>query len=337
MGAFKSFEAKDIISTPFIVNKDFSFHGDSEFTGSGLDKFIGYNLGGLFSTDTSTDILDYSLNIFKSESSVFFPSPDQGNFQHTIEEFTIVTDPSNLMIGPPQVQSQIQDTFVYFPQNYHSTELFATFSGYFEFFSDPSVNSYEVYYTIQSSNLSTGNNYSLTFDSFLTQSSNIGGLLITHSFETPINWIPQGDDFLFISYFLSPKDSLNNFVNTSVTLEKLNNLFIITSQSLAPSASNPLTGINDTQYQRLIYNSIKQLYYTNYVGNPYPTSSFDTGSSIYTQFNNYLQSYPLDIRYFPTQSGAKIGVINIPSPLYGEYIKPNSFLYCSSFNGTAYT
>ena len=39
MGAFKTFDARDVILTPFTVNKGFSFYGDSEFTGSGLRNY----------------------------------------------------------------------------------------------------------------------------------------------------------------------------------------------------------------------------------------------------------------------------------------------------------
>jgi len=45
MGAFKQFLASDIIVTPLEVNKDFTFQGDSVFTGSnvGIDRFLGRN------------------------------------------------------------------------------------------------------------------------------------------------------------------------------------------------------------------------------------------------------------------------------------------------------
>ena len=78
------------------------------------------------------------------------------------------------------------------------------------------------------------------------------------------------------------------------------------------SGSNS-TGTVYTQDKKLVYESIKQLYYSN-----------------------YLTTTLLADRFFPTGSNETIGVISIPSNLYGEYIKLNSFwrnvhLYCDSY------
>jgi hypothetical protein len=137
MGAFKSFEAKDIISTPFIVNKGFSFYGDSEFTESGLDKFIGLNQTGLFSTSTKNDILDYSLNIFKSQSEVSIINANS-NDPYYFTDYTIVTDPSNL-IDPPT------SGFINFSQNTYGVETYCTFSGNYSFFTNRSVDTYSIF------------------------------------------------------------------------------------------------------------------------------------------------------------------------------------------------
>ncbi len=106
----------------------------------------------------------------------------------------------------------------------------------------------------------------------------------------------------------------------------------------------------------LVYNSIKQLYYTNYIDNPISDSPYVTNyqntvienystTDIYSRFYNYEQTslfqtnsagYTSDYgfsRYFPTQSanftsGAEegmIGVLSIPKNLFGDYINPNSF------------
>ena len=108
--------------------------------------------------------------------------------------------------------------------------------------------------------------------------------------------------------------------------------------------TDPTTGQISTQYQRLIYNSIKELYYSNYLSSSYG-DSINTGS-IYPGNNeagnvlvgttpsdgryfNYLQttlSYP---KYFPTGANDIIGVISIPSRLFGDYLQPNSFILTS--------
>jgi len=75
------------------------------------------------------------------------------------------------------------------------------------------------------------------------------------------------------------------------------------------SGSNP-TGQINIQDKALIYNSIKELYYSNYLTNP-------SGSTLPTY------------RYIPTGSGDTIGVISIPSNLFGEYLKPTTVVLTS--------
>lgn len=109
--------------------------------------------------------------------------------------------------------------------------------------------------------------------------------------------------------------------------------------------SEPSTGQISTQYQRLIYNSIKELYYSNYISSsysspkplPYIIPGKDkegdvlVGESYSPSFDNYLQSSLSFPRYIPTGSNALIGVLAIPSRLFGDYIQPRSLSYiCDS-------
>jgi len=105
------------------------------------------------------------------------------------------------------------------------------------------------------------------------------------------------------------------------------------TSSLWVSGSYP-TGYITTQDQILVYRSIRELYYSNYLsgsdGSPAATASFNTDGTItgaaYTpNYYNYLSSTLLADRYFPTGSNDVIGVISIPSNLFGEYIKPGTF------------
>ena len=98
------------------------------------------------------------------------------------------------------------------------------------------------------------------------------------------------------------------------------------------SGSNS-TGTVYTQDKKLVYESIKQLYYSNYLkgdnGSPASTASFNndgtvTGPRYTPNYYNYLTTTLLADRFFPTGSNETIGVISIPSNLYGEYIKLNS-------------
>lgn len=108
-------------------------------------------------------------------------------------------------------------------------------------------------------------------------------------------------------------------------------------------ATDAVTGLltgSYTVYQRDVYNSIKQLYYTNYLisssGDPAVVTQDINGvllnlrnegtASTLSQpnFENYLQSTLTPTRYFPTESNAQIVVVTIPTKLYGEYIVPGT-------------
>lgn len=105
------------------------------------------------------------------------------------------------------------------------------------------------------------------------------------------------------------------------------------------------TGQITTQSQALIYNSTKQLYYTNYLrgsdGSNVLTSSIGidgvlTGQNgVQPSYENYLPNTLLADRYFPTASNDEIGIMSIPSNIFGEYIKPGTFNY--ETEGISYT
>lgn len=148
----------------------------------------------------------------------------------------------------------------------------------------------------------------------------------------------------------------------------------LSTSSLFNPLSEPTTGYLSTQYQTLVYSSIRELYYSNYLGNnlygtPLNTSSLIPGANISGNvlvgttpspglYDNYLQSTLTFPRYFPydsyTPSGslygsgsyglgifqglpvaATIGVISIPSRLYGDFIQPGSFIFTAP-SGTLY-
>ena len=134
----------------------------------------------------------------------------------------------------------------------------------------------------------------------------------------------------------------SEFNNSNVQIARFKGKNIQSSPFI--SGSNPITGNSSVgiQDQELLYNSVKELYYSNFT-----TSSF--GSSIQTQslfpgenvegdvfvgspnsvgrYENYLQSTDDVIRYFPTKSNSQIAILSIPSRLWGNYIQPNSFKF----------
>jgi hypothetical protein len=125
------------------------------------------------------------------------------------------------------------------------------------------------------------------------------------------------------------------------------------------TSSNLLT--SSLEYdQKLKYNSIKQLYYTNYIPNPISGSPYitnfnnqvvedDSLSNVYSRFYNYESTTLFQTnsvfytsnygyaRFFPTESAYinpfsdilfnGIGIISIPKNLFGDYINPNTFRY----------
>jgi hypothetical protein len=106
------------------------------------------------------------------------------------------------------------------------------------------------------------------------------------------------------------------------------------TSSLWISGSNP-TGQINIQDKILVYNSIKELYYSNYLtdpsGSPAGTASFNvdgtiTGPAYTPNYYNYLSTTLPSYRYIPTGSGDIIGVISIPSNLFGEYLKPTQYI-----------
>jgi len=104
----------------------------------------------------------------------------------------------------------------------------------------------------------------------------------------------------------------------------------------------PLSGSN-TGSQSLVYNSIKQLYYSNYLEDGLSgkvsnaaTASFNpdgtiSGPRYTTNYINNIQSID-EKRYFPTQSEGIITVLSIPQKLFGDYIKPGTFASLTTFD-----
>jgi hypothetical protein len=107
------------------------------------------------------------------------------------------------------------------------------------------------------------------------------------------------------------------------------------------SLNEATTGQIATEYKRLIYNSAKELYYSNYLSSSYGSSvsvpftvpgQDSTGNvlvgptSSAGRFENYLQTTLAYERYFPTASNVIVGVISIPTKLYGDIIQPGSFI-----------
>ena len=110
--------------------------------------------------------------------------------------------------------------------------------------------------------------------------------------------------------------------------------------SLWTSGSYP-TGQISIQDQILIYRSVKELYYSNYLlsddGSPAGTASFNSDGTVtgpyYTpNYYNYISTTLPANRYFPSGSDEIVGVISIPSNMFGEYVKPGSLTLSDGFS-----
>lgn len=129
-----------------------------------------------------------------------------------------------------------------------------------------------------------------------------------------------------------------NFTDSNVSIDRFLGKNIETKVFV--SGSNPTTGTISVEDQELIYNSVKELYYSNHLSSSYSdnvnTASLFPGRDAEgdrlvgtTQSDGRYYNYPqTDLtfeKYFPTGSNNIIGVISIPSRLYGNYIQPKSF------------
>jgi hypothetical protein len=131
-----------------------------------------------------------------------------------------------------------------------------------------------------------------------------------------------------------------NFTDSDVGIERYYGTNV--TASLWVPGANP-TGQNTTQDTILIYRSIRELYYSNYIsgsdGSPVGTASFNpdgtiTGPAYTPNYYNYLYDTLPANRFIPTGSDEQIGVVSIPSNLFGEYIKPGSVKMLSQYGPT---
>lgn len=160
-------------------------------------------------------------------------------------------------------------------------------------------------------------------------------LLASDIIVTPVTY-NKSFTFQGISALTASDVGIDRYVGTNLT-------------TLFDPNTDAVTGLitsSYTVYQRDVYNSIKQLYYTNFLisssGDPAVVTQDINGvllnlrngvtASSLTQpnFDNYLQSTLTPTRYFPTQPNTQIAVVTIPTKLYGEYLVPGTIAIQSS-------
>jgi hypothetical protein len=126
----------------------------------------------------------------------------------------------------------------------------------------------------------------------------------------------------------------NDVIVTPFTVNKTFSGTEYYSYFTGSNTSYPIAGGSEgTASAELVFNSLKQLYYSNYISGSNglisnaATASFNTDGTVVgpAYSTNYINSLPNttgSLRYF-VPSG-NIGVVSIPSKYYGNYIQPNS-------------
>jgi hypothetical protein len=139
---------------------------------------------------------------------------------------------------------------------------------------------------------------------------------------------------------------------------KASKTFSYTQDTVTDAGISVLVGLNNTvssagsvPNSTLYYRSARQLFYSNGLANlapPKPLSEQDYGqlvedekggarTSTTLMYDNFLQSTATsgsseydNRKDFPTGSGNQVTIVSIPTSLYGENIRPNSFTISAS-------
>jgi hypothetical protein len=162
----------------------------------------------------------------------------------------------------------------------------------------------------------------------------------------------QASDIIITPFEVNKSFTFNgaaSFTGSNVGIDRFLGL---NTGSLFNPLSDPTTGQISTQYQRLVYSSIEELYYSNYLnstaslGSPVTTASLIPGAdsegdvlvgptSSAGRYFNYPQTTLTFEHYFPTASNSYIGVLSIPVKLFGNQIQPGSFKWIAD-SGSIY-
>jgi len=162
--------------------------------------------------------------------------------------------------------------------------------------------------------------------------------------------------FLSTDVIVSPLVVNKSFSFEGTASLNNNNIGRLIGYNVTYSSSNDaiFTPLNyQSQSSALTFNSIKQLYYTNYIPNPISGSPYITTfnnqvvtdasqTNVYSRFYNYEQTSLFQTnsitlppytsnygfnRYFPYGIGNAIYGLSIPRDLFGDYINPKTFYF----------
>jgi len=179
--------------------------------------------------------------------------------------------------------------------------------------------------------------------------------IIVTPLEVNKNFTFQGDSVFTGSNVGIDRFLGRNFLKTSSVFEAgvYGSSTYDSLNSIYGGTDIPAGEIAPMDFESLVYYSVRHLYYSNYLSSSYgdnaPTASIIlgaipegnvlTGSFNGPRYDNYLQTTLTYPKYFPTTSKYSneetvgVGVISIPTKLYGDYIRPGSF-YFSAESGS---
>ena len=98
--------------------------------------------------------------------------------------------------------------------------------------------------------------------------------------------------------------------------------------SVLTGINGPVTITGSVTQETINYISVRSSFYSNYLTGSLPQSA--SAAENYLQSTAAIGSDDADIRYFPTESGATIKALSIPTGVYGQQISKNSFILSSS-------
>lgn len=135
MSVYKPFITSDIITTPFGVNKTYSFQGANEITGSGIDRFIGQNIVPSLWASGSNPTGDITTQdkflVYRSIRELYY-SNYQNGYDDGAPAGTASFNPDGTITGPfytPNYYNYLTNTFPasrYYPTG--SDDLIGVFS-----------------------------------------------------------------------------------------------------------------------------------------------------------------------------------------------------------------
>ena len=303
MSAYKQFLSSDVISTPFVVNKGFTFT-DAELTilNSGFYR-IAISGGGPASQDTTAGLIQ--------------------------DGDKLVLTASNGTIIDPLITFRTTPT-----PNSTESALRSTASDITDWFDNYIVPAIRLNPFISNSNFSVNRQGDPAFLIRFTISSN-PLVSVASPFAVRYSGAVSPSAFTFDTRSTSTSSVATPGGFASIGIDRLLGKNI--TGSLVDLG--PTTGQIGTQYQSLVYNSAKHLYYSNFLTSSYGDSinlpyiipgenengNISIGAVHNPNFENYPQTSLTFPKIFPTGSDDIIGVISIPKKLFGEQILPESF------------